>query len=199
MATPEIASSATATACLWQPALFAMMGTIIGGLIVGTFPLIATGKQLRAQTGREFMLIRQRWIENLRERIPEIIKTAGWFCVSKMKDHSLGGNEEWSPEHTSQTLKVVQLTTEVTLMLDLTDKDHISLREAMDRMDRVRDCAFATGTKLVGFDDATKILTSRCATAQWCWRRKQSAQSAKIEAAAFHNSTLMTFFFALDP
>ena len=161
MATPEIASSATATACLWQPALFAMIGTIIGGLIVGTFSLIATGKQLRAQTGREFMLIRQRWIENLRERIPEIIKTAGWFYVPKMKDHFLGGNEEWSPEHTSQTLKVVQLITEVTLMLDLTDKDHISLGEAMDR---VRDRAFSTGTKLVEFEDATKILTSRCAT-----------------------------------
>ena len=93
MATPEIT------------AVFTILGTIIGGGIAGTFSLIAIGRQLRAQTGREFMLIRQRWIENLRERIPEIIKTAGWFYLSKMKDHSSGGNEEWSPEKTSQTLK----------------------------------------------------------------------------------------------
>lgn len=162
MATPEIVSSASATASLWQPALSAVLGAIVGGLIAGTFLLKATGRQLRAQTGREFLLIRQRWIENLRERIPEVIKTAGWFYLSKMKDHSQGSsnNEEWSAEKTSQTLKLVQLITEVELMLDIKDKDHVSLSEAMHL---VRDCAFATGSKLIEFEGATQVLTARCA------------------------------------
>ena len=133
--------------------LFALVGVIVGGVIAGTVTLIATGRQLRAQTSRELMLIRQKWIEKLRERIPEIVSTAGLFYLSKMKNAPL--------DEANQTLKLAQQIIEVELMLDLSDETHVALRHAIED---VRKCAFASsGMELIQFEQATQILTQRCA------------------------------------
>ena len=81
MTVPEAASSAVSAGSVWLP----LLGVVVGGLLTGTVTLIATAKQQKAQLRREFMLMRQKWIENIRELIPEIIETAGWFYVSKMR------------------------------------------------------------------------------------------------------------------
>lgn len=80
MPIPEVASSAVAGGSVWwQPALSAVLGSIVGGLLAGTFALKAIAKQQQAQIRREFMLMRQKWVENMRELVPEIINTSGWF------------------------------------------------------------------------------------------------------------------------
>jgi gas vesicle protein len=135
--------------------LFALVGVVVGGVIAGTVTLIATGRQLRAQTSRELMLIRQKWIEKLRERVPEIVSTAGLFYLSQMKNAALNASEE-----ASQTLKLAQQIIEIELMLDLNDETHVALRQAIED---VRKCAFSSGMELIQFEKATQILTQRCA------------------------------------
>ena len=128
-------------------------------LLTGTVTLMATAKQQKAQLRREFMLMRQKWIENIRELIPEIIETAGWFYVSKMRPSPDGEEASTNAEKTSQTLKLTRQIIQVELMLDQKVEAHVSLKQAMHD---VRTYAFASGSQLTKFEEAVNILRDRC-------------------------------------
>ena len=90
-----------------------LIGVIVGSVIAGVVTLAASAIQYVAQNQRELMLRQQKWIETLQETIPEIISTAGWFYLSKMKDAaplSLDGGA-WDAEKTSHTLKLAHQIT----------------------------------------------------------------------------------------
>ncbi|HEY5328281.1 MAG TPA: hypothetical protein VIJ79_00210 [Acidobacteriaceae bacterium] len=133
--------------------LAALIGVVIGGWLTHHW-------SAKRDLENERRKLRISWINNLRERIPEIIQTAGWFYLSSMKSNTPPSEEEaWSPEKTSQTLKLVYQITQVELMLDLRDETHIEIRNGMNA---ARTCAFARGERLIQFEVAVDNLKQSC-------------------------------------
>ena len=131
-----------------------LLGVVVGSSITATVTLAVSAIQYWAQAHREVMLRRQKWIETLVERIPEILDTAGWFYLSKMKDTSGGG--DWNAEKTINTLKLSHQIFQIELMLDFDNKAHVALRHSMNE---VRATAFASDVvQLTKFDAAVDNL-----------------------------------------
>jgi hypothetical protein len=139
-----------------------LIGVIVGSVIAGVVTLTTSAIQYMAQNQRELMLVKQKLIETIQETIPEIISTAGWFYLSKMKDAaplSVDGGG-WDAEKTSHTLKLAHQITQVELMLDLDDEIHVLLKH---RMNDVRMTAFASDIRqLTQFESAAHKLTNAC-------------------------------------
>ena len=104
--------------------------------------------------------MRQRWIDNLRDRVAEIISTAHWFYVSGMNQVAdLNHDDDWEREQAEVDRKLIFLQNQVELMLNPKEEDHVALASALEQ---VRKAAFPIGGRSPDISIATAHANDIC-------------------------------------
>lgn len=143
----------------WPAALQTAFGAIVASTIGGGVALVVSKKQQKEQRRTELMLRRNRWADELRERILEVISPATWFYLAKWKRRPSpqGDGALWDSEREDYTMKLTDSITRVCLMLDPGVSAHAEL---MNALESVRSAAFTSDTKDVAqFENAVQSLT----------------------------------------
>jgi hypothetical protein len=142
----------------WPAALQTAFGAIVASAIGGCVALVVSKKQQKEQRRTEWTLRRNKWADELRERILEVISPATWFYLAKWKSQPLpqGNGAPWDSERENYTMKLTESITRVCLMLDPEVNAHAELMKALEL---VRAAAFTSDTKDVAqFDNAIQSL-----------------------------------------
>jgi hypothetical protein len=104
--------------------------------------------------------MRQKWIDNLRDRVAEVISTAHWFYVSGMNEVAdLNEDEDWSKEQNQVDRKLIFLLNQVELMLNPKEEDHVALVLALKG---VGAAAFPLGGKAPDISVAVSEANAIC-------------------------------------
>jgi len=140
-------------------AVYTIIGAIVASAIGGCVALVVSNKQRKEQRLNEWILIRNKWADELRELILEVISPATWFYLAKWKSRPSprGDGKLWDPERENNTMKLTDSITRVCLMLDPEVAAHAKLIKALES---VRSAAFTSDTKDVAqFENAIQSLT----------------------------------------
>jgi len=132
----------------------------VGGSLVGV--IVGGAITYYVQSRRERVLMHQKWLDSLRERIPEVIGTAAWLYVSEMKKNPASRSSDEALESLEETKKIVELDlkiTQVTLMLDLSKESHAELKQ---RMEDLRMAAFPGNGRIIEFPNEANRLKEAC-------------------------------------
>jgi hypothetical protein len=143
----------------WSAVLQTAFGAIVASVIGGCVALVVAGRQRKEQRLTEWRSRRNRWADELRERVLEVISPATWFYLAKWKNRPSpqGDGTSWDPERESYTMKLTDSITRVCLMLDPEVATHAELVKALKS---VRSAAFTSDTKDVAqFENAIQSLT----------------------------------------
>jgi hypothetical protein len=100
--------------------------------------------------------MRQKWIDNLRERISEFVSIVVSFHRVRMVT-ALAAERSKSEEH-AETLRMVLLLTQVELMLNPIEPDHIEL---FDKLKKIKRAAWNEGPNS-GVEDAVTHMSECC-------------------------------------
>jgi hypothetical protein len=144
----------------WAAALQTAFGAIIASAIGGCVALVVSKKQQKEQRRTQWILRRNKWSDELRERILEVISPATWFYLAKWKNRPSpqGDGASWDSEKVNYTMKLTGSITRICLMLDPKDNAHAELMKALES---VRSAAFTSDTKDVAqFERAVQSLTN---------------------------------------
>jgi hypothetical protein len=142
----------------WPVAIYTVFGAIVASLIGACVALVVANRQRAEQRRNEWIGRRNRWADELRERILEVISPATWFYLAKWKNRPSpqGDGILWDPEKEGYTMKLTDSITRVCLMLDPEVSAHAELMKALES---VRSAAFTSDTKEVAqFDNAIQSL-----------------------------------------
>jgi hypothetical protein len=143
----------------WDAAFQTAFGAVVGGVIGALVQFVVSFRQQREQRRNAEIMRRNRWVDELRERIVDVISPATWFHLAKWKSRPSpqGDDSLWDSERENYTMKLTDSITRVCLMLDPKVDTHSELRKALES---VRSAAFTSDTKDVGqFDNAIHSLT----------------------------------------
>jgi hypothetical protein len=126
----------------WSAVLQTAFGAIVASFIGGCVALVVASKQRKEQ----WISRRNKWADELRERILEVISPATWFYLAKWKSRPSpqGDGTLWDPERENYTMKLTDSITRVRLMLDPGVDTHAELMKALES---VRSAAFTSDTK----------------------------------------------------
>jgi len=130
---------------VWTAALAALL-TAFGGIVASVIGYVVATKQRKEQRLNEWILIRNKWADELRERILEVISPATWFYLAKWKRRPSpqGDGALWDAEKENYTMKLTDSITRVCLMLDPEIENQAELMRALES---VRSAAFTSDTK----------------------------------------------------
>jgi hypothetical protein len=143
---------------VWTAALQTAFGGIVASVIGYFVASKLAAKQQKEQRLNEWILRRNKWADELREHILEVISPATWFYLAKWKSRpSLQGDGTlWDAERENYTIKLTDSITRVRLMLDPKVDTHAELIKALES---VRSAAFTSDTKdVVQFENAIHYL-----------------------------------------
>jgi hypothetical protein len=159
---------------LWTAALQTAFGAIVASVIGYVFAAKLAAKQQKEQRLNEWILRRNKWAEELREHILEVISPATWFHLAKWKRRPSpeGDGTLWDPERENYTMKLTDSITRVCLMLDPEVNAHAELMKALES---VRSAAFTSDTKdAAQFENAIQSLRKSA----WAVVSQVSAETA---------------------
>lgn len=157
---------------VWTAALQTAFGGIVASVIGYFVASKLAAKQQKEHRIDEWIQRRNRWSDELREHILEVINPATWFYLAKWKSRPSpqGDGASWDPERENYTIKLTDSITRVNLMLDINVDTHAELIEALES---VRYAAFTSDTKEVAqYENAIHHLIE-------CGRRVLSQVSAQ--------------------
>jgi hypothetical protein len=157
---------------VWTAALQTAFGGIVASVIGYFVASKLAAKQQKEHRIDEWIQRRNRWSDELREHILEVINPATWFYLAKWKSRPSpqGDGASWDPERENYTIKLTDSITRVNLMLDINVDTHAELIEALES---VRYAAFTSDTKEVAqYENAIHHLIE-------CGRRDLSQVSAQ--------------------
>jgi hypothetical protein len=143
---------------VWTAALQTAFGGIVASVIGYFVASKLAAKQQKEQRLNEWIQRRNRWSDELREHILEVINPATWFYLAKWKSRPSpqGDGASWDPERENYTIKLTDSITRVNLMLNLKVDTHAELIKALES---VRSAAFTSDTKDVAqFENAIHYL-----------------------------------------
>ncbi len=142
----------------WSAVLQTAFGAIVASVIGGCVALVVSSRQRKEQRLTEWISRRNKWADELRERILEVVSPATWFYLAKWKSRPSpqGDGTLWDPERENYTMKLTDSITRVCLMLDPGVDTHAELIKALES---VRSAAFTSDTKDVAqFENAVQCL-----------------------------------------
>jgi hypothetical protein len=130
----------------WPAVLQAAFGAIVASAIGGLVALVVANRQRKEQRLTEWISRRNKWADDLCERIMEVITPATWFYLAKWKSRPSpqGDSTLWDPERENYTMKLTDGITRVCLMLDPALDSHAEMRNALES---VRSAAFMPDVK----------------------------------------------------
>ena len=142
----------------WSAVLQTAFGAIVASVIGGCVALVVANRNRKEQRLTERISRRNKWADELRERILEVISPATWFHLAKWKSRPSpqGDGTLWDPERENYTMKLTDSITRICLMLDPGVDTHAELMKALES---VRSAAFTSDTKDVAqFENAIQSL-----------------------------------------
>jgi hypothetical protein len=149
---------------VWTAALQTAFGGIVASVIGYFVASKLAAKQQKEQRLNEWILRRNKWADELREHILEVINAATWFHLAKWKSRPSpqGDGTLWDPERENYTMKLTDSITRVCLMIDSEVNAHAELMKALES---VRSAAFTSNTKdPAQFENAIQsLIKSACA------------------------------------
>lgn len=143
---------------VWTAALQTAFGGIIASVIGYFAASKLAAKQQKEQRLNEWILRRNKWADELREHILEVVSPATWFHLAKWNGRPSPRGDEalWDAERETYTMKLTDSIERVYLMLDPKIDTHAEL---MKSLESVRTAAFTRDTKNVAqFENAIRSL-----------------------------------------
>jgi len=142
----------------WSAVLQTAFGAIVASAIGGCVALVVASRQRKEQRLDACILRRNKWADELREHLLEVISPATWFHLAKWKSlpSPQGDGTLWDAERENYTMKLTDSIERVYLMLDPKNHTHAELMKALES---VRSAAFTRDTKDVAqFENAIQFL-----------------------------------------
>lgn len=147
----------------WVPIaslIVAALAVFVGPIISWRIAKKSSDTSLHVAHKQVIAPMRQKWIDNLRDRVADIISTAHWYYVSGMDEVvSLAEDEDWERESQQVDRKLIFLLNQVELMLNPNEKDHIDLIAALRE---VVHAAHRSGSAPPSIADAVEKANTIC-------------------------------------
>jgi hypothetical protein len=141
----------------WPAVLQTAFGAILASGIGGIVALVVSKKQQKEQRRIERILRRNKWVDELRQCIQEVLSPATWFhrTTWKSRPSQQGDGTFWDSEM-ANTIKLTGSITRICLMLDPEVEAHA---ERIKALELVRSASFASDIRDVAqFENAHKSL-----------------------------------------